>query len=288
MKIKLDKIKKKGYTEDLYFLKDGEEFIDYLCRAEVGSRSERDFIYWAYLHLNYDDNEFDKMREVLDIDTSNYVFESFKIFNSQFVCHSQDVYNSKLIYSCDGVKDSICAKNSKTIINSYNIITGLNIAYSSYTISSINIKDSADVYRCQDCDSCYGITDSIGLKDCMGVYRSENCTYTYYSQNLKNCKYCLFCDGLVDKEFHIFNREVDRKDFFIIFSIFSDYMTRQNLQNVKVFKTENNSLSYEVGAKMINFYKNFSDIIVQKIKELPYYNAKIAFDITLNNKFLIA
>lgn len=288
MKIKLDEIKEKGYTEDLYFLKDGEEFIDYLCRAEVGSKSERDFIYWAYLHLNYDDNELDKMREVLDIDTSDYIFESFKIFNSQFVCRSQDVYKSKFIYSCDGVKDSLCVQNGKIIINGYNIINGSNIEHSSYTINSIKIKACTDVYQCKDCDSCYGIADSIGLKDCMGVYKSENCTYTYYSQNLKNCKYCLFCDGIVGKEFHIFNREVDRKDFFIIFSIFSNYMTRQVLQNVKVFKTEKKSLSYGVGAKMINFYKNLSDTIVQKIKELPYYNAKIAFDITLNNKFLIA
>ena len=65
-------------------------------------------------------------------------------------------------------------------------------------------------------------------------------------------------------------------------------MTTQDLQNVKIFKTEKNSLSYEVGAKMINFYKNLSDRVVQSIKRLPYYNAKIAFDITLNNKFLIA
>ena len=288
MKIKLDEIKEKGYTEDLYFLKDGEEFIDYLCRAEVGSKSERDFIYWAYLHLNYDNNELEKIKEVLDIDTSEYIFESFKIFNSQFVCRSQDVYKSKFIYSCDSVKDSLCVQNGKIIINGYNIINGSNIEHSSYTINSIKIKACTDVYQCKDCDSCYGIADSIGLKDCMGVYKSENCTYTYYSQNLKNCKYCLFCDGIVGKEFHIFNREVDRKDFFIIFSIFSNYMTRQVLQNVKVFKTEKNSLSYGVGAKMINFYKNLSDTIVQKIKELPYYNAKIAFDITLNNKFLIA
>ena len=288
MKIKLDEIKEKGYTEDLYFLKDGEEFIDYLCRAEVGSKLERDFICWAYLHLNYDNNELEKIKEVLDIDTSEYIFESFKIFNSQFVCRSQDVYKSKFIYSCDGVKDSLCVQNGKIIINGYNIINGSNIEHSSYTINSIKIKACTDVYQCKNCDSCYGIADSIGLKDCLGVYKSENCTYTYYSQNLKNCKYCLFCDGIVGKEFHIFNREVDRKDFFIIFSIFSNYMTSQVLQNVKVFKTEKNSLSYGVGAKMINFYKNLSDTIVQKIKELPYYNAKIAFDITLNNKFLIA
>lgn len=288
MKIKLDKIKKKGYTEDLYFLKDGEEFIDYLCRAEVGSRSERDFIYWAYLHLNYDDNEFDKMREILDIDTSKYVFESFKVFDSVFVQHSQDIYNSKLIFFCDGIRDSLNVQKSKTIIDGYKIIASSNVEHSFYTVNSTKIKECTDVYLCKDCDSCYGIADSIGLKDCMGVYKSENCAYAHYSQNLKNCKYCLFCDGLTDKEFHIFNREVDRKDFFIIFSVFSEYMVRQNLQNVKIFNTKDKFLSYEVGAKMINFYKNLSDIMIQKIKNLPYYNAKIAFDITLNNKFLIA
>ena len=288
MKIELDKIKKRGYTEDLYFLKDGEEFIDYLCRAEVGSKSERDFIYWAYLHLNYNDNELDKMREVLDIDTSDYVFESFKIFNSQFVSNSKDIYNSKYIFSCNEVRESLDVKKSETVVNGYNIIASFNIERSSYIMSSTKIKDCVDVYLCDDCVRCYGITDSLKLEGCMGVYKSENCIYAYYSQNLKNCKYCLFCDGLVDKEFYIFNKKVDRKDFFIIFSIFCDYMTTQDLQNVKIFKTENNSLSYEVGAKMINFYKNLSDRVVQSIKRLPYYNAKIAFDITLNNKFLIA
>lgn len=288
MKIKLDKIKKKGYTEDLYFLKDGEEFIDYLCRAEVGSKSERDFIYWAYLHLNYNDNELDKMREVLDIDTSDYVFESFKIFNSQFVSNSKDIYNSKCILSCDGIRNSLNIRQSKTIVEGFKIIDSFEVVQSSYILNSSKIKDSADVYLCKNCTSCYGITESTNLIDCMGIYKSENCLYSYYSQNLKNCSYCLFCDGLIDKKFHIFNREIDRKDFFIIFSMFSDYMARQNLQNVKIFNTKDRSLSYEVGAKMINFYKNFSDTTVQKIKELPYYNAKIAFDITLNNKFLIA
>ena len=131
MKINLDKIKKNGYTEDLYFLKDGEEFIDYLCRAEVGSKSERDFIYWAYLHLNYDDNEFDKMREVLDTDTSDYVFESYKVFNSQFVSNSKDIYNSKYIFSCDGVRDSLNIGQSKTIIEGFKIIDSFDVEQSS-------------------------------------------------------------------------------------------------------------------------------------------------------------
>lgn len=288
MQIKLNKIKKKGYDKDLYFLKDGEEFIDYLCRAEIGSKAERDFIYWAYLHLDYDDNEFEKIREVLDIDTSKYVFESFKVFDSMFVQHSQNIYNSKLIFFCDGIRDSLNVQKSKTIIDGYKIIASSNIEHSFYTLNSTKIKDCTDVYRCNECDSCYGITDSIGLKDCMGIYKSENCLYSYYSQNLRDCSYCLFCDGLINKKFHIFNREVDRKDFFVIFSMLSDYITRQNLQNVKIFNVKDKYLSYEVGAKMINFYKNFTDTMVEKIKNLPYYNAKIAFDITLNNKFLIA
>lgn len=238
--------------------------------------------------MNYDDNELEKIKEVLDIDTSEYVFESFKVFDSTFVQHSQDVYNSRFIYSCNGVKNSAAVQNSKTIINSCNIITGSNIENSSYTLNSTKIKDCTDVYRCNECDSCYGITDSIGLKNCMGIYKSENCLCSYYSQNLRNCSYCLFCDGLINKKFHIFNREVDRKDFFVIFSMLSDYMIRQDLQNVKIFNVKDKYLSYEVGAKMINFYKNFTDTMVEKIKNLPYYNAKIAFDITLNNKFLVA
>ncbi len=109
--------------------------------------------------------------------------------NSKFIiCSSQN----KNCYLCDETDESRdCA-------------FGYNIQSCEDVLESIYVRDTEIGYRLLKAEHCYA------------VFFSENvfhCTYSAFLRDCRSCRHCLFCTGLVNQEYHIFNKPVSEVEY---------------------------------------------------------------------------
>lgn len=82
--------------------------------------------------------------------------------------------------------------------------------YGCWFQKSENCLDCSYVHECKycyevsDCDSCHSLFWS---QNC------DNCRDSYYLENCMSCHKCFWCVNLVNKSYHIFNREVTPEQF---------------------------------------------------------------------------
>jgi hypothetical protein len=84
---------------------------------------------------------------------------------------------------------------------------------------SKDVVDSTFAYTCTLCYEC------INCYDCYNVQNSiycDNCSDTFFSFDLKGCRNCLFCHGLREKEYCVFNQQYTKEDY-------ADYVSKLQL-----------------------------------------------------------
>ncbi len=85
-----------------------------------------------------------------------------------------------------------------------------NCYYWIYTVKSVNTVDyffSAENENCYEvvyCNKCYLTFFS---------NNSESCSNSYFLYNCKSCNNCFWCVNLVNKDYHIFNKQVSKDEF---------------------------------------------------------------------------
>lgn len=82
-----------------------------------------------------------------------------------------------------------------------------------YSVFSMYCKDSSDLYWVNNSELCY---DSIDCVKCYWVkysQNSENCNDSAFLFDCKNCESCFGCVGLRNKKFHIFNKPYSEDEY---------------------------------------------------------------------------
>ena len=287
MKIDFNFLKNKLYDGDKSFLNDGEEFMNYLCRANPDEDNELDFLFWTYLYFDYDNMELEKLKEVLDIDTSSSVFQSYQVIESKNVLYSNDIIKSEEIYYSKNVKNSKFVRSSEEVFESENVLKSNDVHYSKNVLESKKIEKCEDVYKSFACNRSKKVSNSIKVDDSIGIETCSDVIKCFFSKNLKNCEYCLFCEGIENKKFFVFNEKVSEKDFFVILSLVQNLIEKDLDNNVRVFFPKKASFSATAGAGNVRIYSKLTNETINQLFGVPNFNRKIIFDITLNNKFII-
>ena len=101
-----------------------------------------------------------------------------------------------------------CAGTSK---NCYMIFESDRNEECYYSRGMTDNKDCVDCIRGNECQLCYEGIDINKCYQCFYVQDSENCNECYFSSNLIGCKYCFGCDGLSQKEYHLYNKNVGKE-----------------------------------------------------------------------------
>lgn len=120
------------------------------------------------------------------ITRSFFIQNSVHVSDSEFVFGSKDIARSKEIFNCFKVDDSNTVINSKYISDSDNILNSNNVEWSSYVTASKEVTDSSLIYNSKNVKNCK-----------IGGF-------------LTNCDHCLFCIGLKDKDYYVFNQPVEK------------------------------------------------------------------------------
>ena len=241
--------------------------------------------------------EVEKFEEVFEITDSHIILSSFCIDSSSRVQDSENVSNSKYIAFSKDIKNSERVYASSNVENSQYISASFNVLDSAEVKDSSKIRHSQNVFNSGEVLDCYGVYSCKEVEGSLGIFNVSTGKEIYFSTDLENCSYCLFCSGLKDKKFCLFNQEIDSRDWFVIKELLLTEWSKEDKNFYKVisfedddkkwygFKTFNYSATLSYVAQR-DFFQSLSSKFLKYIRSMPYYNEWLLYQITMNPKIL--
>ena len=292
----------KKLIERTNFPKEPMELIDAMGWVQSHSSNEEKVLFselfsdWR-TYAGMTPLEVEKFEEVFEITDSHIILSSFCIDSSSRVRDSENVSNSKYIAFSKDIKNSERVYASSNVENSHYISVSFNVLGSTEVKDSSKIQYSQNVFNSGEVLDCYGVYSCKEVEDSLGIFNVSTGKEIYFSTNLENCSYCLFCSGLKDKKFYLFNQEIGSKDWFIIKELLLNKWSEEDENLYKVisfedddkkwygFKTFNYSATLSYVAQR-DFFQSLSSKFLKYIRSMPYYNDWLLYQITMNPKIL--
>lgn len=292
----------KMLIERTSFPKESMDLIDAMGWVQSHSSNEEKVLFselfsdWR-TYVGMEPLEVEKFEEVFEITDSHIILSSFYIDSSSRVRDSENVSNSKYIAFSIDVKNSERVYASSNVENSQYISDSFNVLGSAKVKDSSKIRYSQNVFNSGEILNCYGVYSCKEVEDSLGIFNVSVGKEIYFSTNLKDCSYCLFCSGLKDKKFYLFNQEISSKDWFVIKELLLNEWSEEEKKLYKVisfedddkswygFKTSNYSASLSYVAQR-DFFQGLSSKFLKYIRSMPYYNEWLLYQITMNPKIL--
>ena len=292
----------KKLIERTNFPKEPMELIDAMGWVQSHSSNEEKVLFselfsdWR-TYVGMIPLEVEKFEEVFEITDSHIILSSFCIDSSSRVRDSENVSNSKYIAFSKDIKNSERVYASSNVENSHYISVSFNVLGSTEVKDSSKIQYSQNVFNSDEISNCYAVYSCKEVEDSLGIFNVSTGKEIYFSTDLENCSYCLFCSGLKDKKFYLFNQEIDSKDWFIIKELLLNKWSEEDKNLYKVISFEDDDKSW-YGFKTFNysatlsyvaqrdFFQSLSSKFLKYIRSMPYYNEWLLYQITLNPKIL--
>lgn len=292
----------KNLIERTNFPKEPMELIDAMGWIQNHSSNEEKVLFselfsdWR-TYVGMEPLEVEKFEEVFEITDSHIILSSFCIDSSSRVRDSENVSNSKYIAFSKNIKNSERVYDSSNVENSQYISFSFNVLGSAEVKDSSKIQHSQNVFNSSEVLDCYGVYSCKEVEAGLGIFNVSTGKEIYFSTNLENCSYCLFCSGLKDKKFCLFNQEIDSKDWFVIKELLLSEWSEEDKNLYKVisfedddkkwhgFKTFNYSATLSYVAQR-DFFQGISSKFLKYIRSMPYYNEWLLYQITMNPKIL--
>ena len=292
----------KKLIERTNFPKEPMELIDAMGWVQSHSLNEEKVLFselfsdWR-TYVGMEPLEVEKFEEVFEITDSHIILSSFCIDSSSRVRDSENVSNSKYIAFSKDIKNSEKVYASSNVENSQYISTSFNILGSVEVKDSSKIRHSQNIFNSGEISNCYGVCSCEEIEDSLGIFNVSTGKEIYFSTDLENCSYCLFCSGLKNKKFCLFNQEIDSKDWFVIKELLLTEWSKEDRNFYKVISFEDNDKEW-YGFKSFNysgslsyvaqrdFFQGLSSKFLKYIRSMPYYNEWLLYQITLNPKIL--
>lgn len=292
----------KKLIERTNFPKEPMELIDAMGWVQSRSSNEEKVLFselfsdWR-TYVGMTPLEVEKFEEVFEITDSHIILSSFCIDSSSRVRDSENVSNSKYIAFSKDIKNSERVYASSNVENSHYISVSFNVLGSTEVKDSSKIQYSQNVFNSSEVLDCYAVYSCKEVEDSLGIFNVSTGKEIYFSTDLENCSYCLFCSGLKDKKFYLFNQEIGSKDWFIIKELLLNKWSEEDKNLYKVisfedddkkwygFKTFNYSATLSYVAQR-DFFQSLSSKFLEYIRSMPYYNDWLLYQITMNPKIL--
>ena len=292
----------KKLIERTNFPKEPMELIDAMGWVQSHSSNEEKVLFselfsdWR-TYVGMEPLEVEKFEEAFEITDSHIILSSFCIDSSSRVQDSENVSNSKYIAFSKDIKNSERVYASSNIENSQYISASFNVLGSVEVKDSSKIRHSQNVFNSGEISNCYGVCSCEEIENSLGIFNVSTGKEIYFSTDLENCSYCLFCSGLKNKKFYLFNQEIDSRDWFVIKELLLNEWSEEDESLYKVisfedddkkwygFKTFNYSATLSYVAQR-DFFQSLSSKFLKYIRSMPYYNEWLLYQITLNPKIL--
>lgn len=261
----------------------GAEMIDIIRDIHIS----KEFLHWGRENLSHNEEELAAYCEACHIVNSDGFWYSCNVLHSSIVIRSNNVTQSgRVFYSAD-VDNSFDIVNSDTILTSkqvfessmvteglliahcHNVIQSENICFSTMVFDSINVYDSKNIFNSSEIIKCEDVTDS------------------YFCQECKNIKHCMFCVGLEDAEYYLFNKPVDKNRFELFLQQYKRFMQDHLAFAPSWPKNMIADCAVSITPKFDEWYKPISEKFWKWAETLPGFDPMLLYNITMNSQFLV-
>ena len=293
----------KKLIERTNFPKEPMELIDAMGWVQSHSSNEEKVLFselfsdWR-TYVGMAPIEVEKFEEVFEITDSHIILSSFYINSSSRVRDSENVSNSKYIAFSKDIKNSERVYSSADVENSQYVNASFGVLDSAEVKDSSKIQYSQNVFNSGEVLDCYGAYSCKEVEGSLGIFNISTGKEIYFSTDLENCSYCLFCSGLKNKKFFLFNQEIDSKDWFVIKELLLTEWSKEDKNFYKIISFEDDDkewcgfrayTNYGAGFSYVarrDFFQGLSSKFLKYIRSMPYYNEWLLYQITLNPKIL--
>lgn len=292
----------KKLIERTNFPKEPMELIDAMGWVQSHSSNEEKVLFselfsdWR-TYVGMEPLEVEKFEEVFEITNSQVILSSFYIDSSSRVRDSENVFNSKYIAFSKDIRNSERVYASSNVENSQYVNVSFSVLDSAEVKDSSKIQYSQNIFNSDEISNCYGVCSCEEIEDSLGIFNVSTGKEIYFSTDLENCSYCLFCSGLKNKKFCLFNQEIDSKDWFVIKELLLTEWSKEDRNLYKVISFEDNdkewygfkSFNYSGSLSYVSqrdFFQGLSSKFLKYIRSMPYYNEWLLYQITMNPKIL--
>lgn len=194
-----------------------------------------ELLFYLKKYLKFDDEEISLYNQICRVDKgSRNIWYSKKVQNSSHLMRSSYVSNSFCIRDSEDVNDSEFVFNSSSVRSSKNVSDSENVSDSDTILKSRDVSMSEQVARSKSIDWCENVFWSARLKDCSFIYQSEDLSTSHFCGFMKNSDHCLFCSGLENKSYYIFNEPVTPREFEEVLNTLLEMLNAESAQMIQI------------------------------------------------------
>ena len=174
----------------------------------------------------------------------------------------------------ENVRDSVDIYKSENIDDCARVAFSENVSGSTEIIYSKEVFDSYQINKCEGIISSLYIFNSKDISFSYAAFNSARCSSIAFSQELENCHHCIFCFGLKDAEYMLFNKPIDKWRFK---HIWVELIQRAQAQEFNFFRF--NLEKIEV-VPFFSFFLKIDDNFWRWVKSLPHFQEMVLYNIT--------
>lgn len=271
---------------------EGGELMEVIQNPKIDTHT----LHWGYEHLPTTEEEKAKYRELLHIDCGeNYktVYKSDHIKDSAFVTHSKEVADSTYVFHCNSVENSNSISSSQNVQNSSQIFHTDFCYDSNRILNSQNITSSSNVVNCGCAVNSTSVFNAGAVINSSFVSNilplgSKNIRNSHFISDCFNLKNCLFCHGITDGEYLMFNQPIEKEEYDMFVA-----QLRQILKGAELELTKNGWPADQVPLDAPNIqyniilqYSSLPEVFWRWVKTLPNYDPMILYNITMQPHLL--
>ena len=296
MYITLDIVKK--YDRDKEYIgwfsevfPNGAELIDIINSPKI----TMEMLHWIYSKFSTTAEEKAAYYEETKVDCNEYnytIYESNNItfcsyvVNSSNVSDSNHIFDSEDISGCDNISNSNNVEDSGQIFNSEFIYTSRRILNCKNVTNSSNIVNSDYVVKSRSVYNAATVKNSAYVLD----LKQGNTKQINGSQFISSCQdleNCLFCYGINNKKYHIFNKEISPDEFDLITKQMKSILKDWEMALVVAWPEETVPVDEpQIEYNIIKQFAELPDKFWRWVKTLPGYDPMIMYGITMQENLL--
>ena len=284
MYITIDLLQKRGACQQGldFFAKYYPDGVEMLQIIEKGHLPDS-FYHWGYQYLDPNKEEVAAYWKKMDVKDSQGVHESTHISGSEIVTGSTDVTNSSEVYDSKHVEQSNYVVNSEFVQHSSNVCNSCFVHGSEDVILSKNVENSGHIFDSVYVVKSFGVYESSNILNSTAVWKSENLTSCGFCFGCHNLKSALFCEGLSDGEYMVFNKPIDQERFNIVKRQFDYFAPKISFVTEWKHKFgETPKVNHDYRKHLANIPASFWEWV----KTLPGYEPSIIYSLTFDPQFL--
>jgi hypothetical protein len=257
-------------------------------------KTKREFLHWGFSHLNTNEEEkqaYYNRLKIVDCDV-NTIYKCHNITHSDYVVDSNTVEDSSYIFSSSRVEESSNVSNSKIVTSSSCVYNSSFVTNSNKVLGSVNITDSNNIVNSEYVVGSNSVINGNMVTDSYFVGglvqgRCMDVSDSAFIFECKNVRSCLFCTGINDKEYHLFNKPISEKHYKLIFKQLLDLLEGEEAALTLEWPCCQIPLDIpRVNRNMSEQYEHLPDDFWEWVESLPNYDPWVLYSITFQNRLI--